>query len=275
MAVKRALIVFAHAEKTSFNHAMKEVAVEALKKKGWEVTVSDLYAMNFNPILSRNDIIGSPKDPNTFKYGVETMAAFKEGRLAPDIVEEQKKIDAADLVIFQFPLYWFGLPALLKGWVERVFCVGFAYTLSTLFSNGPFTKKKALLSFTTGAAESMFSDKGANGDINVNIWPMQNGILNFCGFQVLEPQISYAVVHISHEARTAMLETWKQRLETIWDEKPITFLPLQDFDLGGGFVVKKEVVEANAEQKNGLTVGQHLGKAIPPNNQVKSRDNKL
>lgn len=58
MAVRRALIVLAHAERTSFNYAMKEAAVEALKKKGWEVVESDLYAMNFNPLISRNDITG-------------------------------------------------------------------------------------------------------------------------------------------------------------------------------------------------------------------------
>lgn len=120
---------------------MKEAAVEALKRKGWEVTVSDLYAMNFNPVISRKDITGgsrsplsplvrsswnfSPvgslvppwpqgltpsfssltagklKDPENFKYPVESTLAYKEGRLSPDIVAEQKKLEAADLVIFQ------------------------------------------------------------------------------------------------------------------------------------------------------------------------------
>ncbi|CAH2323986.1 NAD(P)H dehydrogenase [quinone] 1 [Pelobates cultripes] len=275
MSGKRALIVLAHQEKTSFNYAMKDAAVEALKKKGWQVTVSDLYAMKFNPVLSRDDIIGDPQNPDAFKYGVESAVAYKEGRLAPDIIEEQKKLEAADLVIFQFPLYWFGLPALIKGWVDRVFSVGFAYTLTTLYTNGPFRNKKALLSFTTGAAGTTFSNKGLNGDINVNIWPMQNGIFSFCGFQVLEPEISYAVSHIPHEARVAILESWKKRLGTIWDEKPIKFIPLQDFDLDNGFVVKKEVVEANSGQKTGITVGQHLGKAIPPDSQVKSDSTRL
>ncbi|MEE6500309.1 hypothetical protein FKM82_003736 [Ascaphus truei] len=170
---KRALIVLAHQEKTSFNYAMKDAAVEALRGKGWEVAVSDLYAMNFNAVLSRDDITGSPTDPSNFKYGAETFLAWKEGCLAEDIVEEQRKLEAADLVIFQFPLYWFGLPALLKGWVERVFAVGFAYSYQTMFSTGPFQKKKALLSFTTGAPETMFSPKGLNGDISVILWPMQ------------------------------------------------------------------------------------------------------
>ena len=56
--MRRALIVLAHSEKTSFNYAMKEAAVEALKRKGWEVDESDLYSMDFNPIISRKDITG-------------------------------------------------------------------------------------------------------------------------------------------------------------------------------------------------------------------------
>lgn len=94
--------------------------MEALKRRGWEVAVSDLYAMNFNPVISRKDITGKLKDPGNFQYPAETALAYKEGRLSPDIVAEQKKVEAADLVIFQFPLQWFGVPAILKGWFERV-----------------------------------------------------------------------------------------------------------------------------------------------------------
>lgn len=101
MAVRRALIVLAHSERTSFNYAMKEAAVETLKKKGWEVVESDLYAMNFNPIISRNDITGNLKDSENFQYPSESSLAYKEGRLSQDIVAEQKKLEAADLVIFQ------------------------------------------------------------------------------------------------------------------------------------------------------------------------------
>nr|DBA16867.1 TPA: hypothetical protein GDO54_002395 [Pyxicephalus adspersus] len=184
MAGKTALIVLAHQERTSFNFAMKEAAACALKRKGWKVLESDLYAMNFNAVLSRDDIT-------------------------------------------------------------------------------------ALLSFTTGAPPSMTSNSGLNGDINVILWPMQNGILNFCGFQVLEPQISYAVAHIPQEARVGILKNWEKRLEAIWDEKPIKFLPIQDFEgPTGGFVLKKEVEETLSESKYAPTVGQNLGKPLPPDSQM-------
>ncbi|PIO30333.1 hypothetical protein AB205_0181400, partial [Aquarana catesbeiana] len=216
---------------------MKEAAVSALKKKGWKVIESDLYALKFNPVSSRDDITGTPKDPKHFKYGAETAAAFKEGRLAKDIIEEQKKIEKADLIIFQFPLYWFGMPAIMKGWFERVFLLGFAYSFQTMYSEGPF----------------------------------KNGILNFCGFKVLEPQISYGVAHVPQEARVEILKSWEKRLETIWDEKPIKFLPLQDFEgFSGGFSLKKEVEESLRESKYAPTVGQNLGKPLPPDSQVKA-----
>ncbi|KAM4018703.1 NAD(P)H dehydrogenase [quinone] 1-like [Anomaloglossus baeobatrachus] len=271
MSGKTALIVLAHQERTSFNYAMKEATQAALQKNGWTVLVSDLYEMKFNSVLSRDDITGSPKEPSEFKYGAEVLIAWQEGRLADDIKEEQKKVEKADLVIFQFPLYWFGMPALMKGWVERVLCIGFACSYETLYSEGPFKNKKALLSFTTGGPSSMNSPNGIHGDINIILWPLQNGILNFCGFKVLEPQITFAVAHIPQEARVEILKNWEKRLKTIWDEKPIRYLPTQDFEgEAGGFLLKKEVEEARSDDKYSPTIGQHLGKALPPDSQVKA-----
>ncbi|XP_053555453.1 NAD(P)H dehydrogenase [quinone] 1 isoform X2 [Bombina bombina] len=256
---------------------MKEAAVNSLKQKGWDVTVSDLYAMKFNPVISRSDVTGNYKDPEDFKYGAESMQAWKEGRLSKDIVEEQKKLEAADLVIFQFPVLWFGLPAILKGWFDRVLTQGYAYSMQSLFDDGHFKKKKAILSFTTGGTEPMYSPSGVNGDINVLLWPVQRGILKFCGFQVLEPQISYSIGYTPPEQRSVILKAWQDRLENIWDEKPISFVPNEDFDMtfSGGFVLRKDVLEKNVKNEFGLSVGQHIGKPLPPNNQVKAESTKL
>ncbi|CAO2609852.1 NAD(P)H dehydrogenase [quinone] 1 [Lemmus lemmus] len=139
---------------------MKEAAVNVLKKQGWEVTESDLYAMNFNPIASRKDVTGKLKDPENFQYDQETALAYKEGRLSADIVTEQKKLEAADLLIFQFPLYWFGVPAIMKGWFERVFVKEFAYTYSKMYDYGPFRVGEPLgISWVDAALRAQLDSK--------------------------------------------------------------------------------------------------------------------
>ncbi|XP_053126517.1 NAD(P)H dehydrogenase [quinone] 1 [Hemicordylus capensis] len=270
---RSALIVLAHPERSSFNFAMQEAAAEALRKAGWRVALSDLYAQKFDAVLSRADVTGAPKDPDRFNYVAEAGLAWKEGRLRSDIVAEQKKLEAADLVIFQFPVQWFGVPAILKGWFERVLTSGFAYSYSAMYEQGPFQKKKALLSFTTGGMGSMYTPEGINGDINILLWPIQSGTLHFCGFQVLEPQIAFSIGHTPPDARSQILEGWKKRLATIWEEKPLRFVPNSSFDMSfaGGFVLKKEVQEQQKEKKYGLAVGQHLGKPLPPDSQVKAQ----
>ncbi|XP_066570035.1 NAD(P)H dehydrogenase [quinone] 1 [Amia ocellicauda] len=271
---RNVLIVYAHQSPCSFNAALKDAAVEVLQKQGCQVTVSDLYSLNFKASATAEDVIGELKDPEHFHYGEETMLAWQEGHLSPDIMEEQKKVKAADLIIFQFPMYWFSVPAIMKGWIDRVLTQGFAFTFQAMYNNGIFKEKKAMLSFTTGASQSMYSPAGLNGDLNVTLWPLQNGVLHFCGFQVLAPEISYSPGYCPPEARTQILNSWRKRLEGLWTEKPLTFTPCELFNLSfqGGFMLKDEVQAAQAKKKYGLTVGHHLGKPIPPNNQIKADD---
>lgn len=101
---------------------------------------------------------------------------------------------------------------------------------------------------------------------------LQSGTLHFCGFQVLEPQLVYSIGHTPPDARKQILEDWKKRLEAIWDETPLYFAPSSLFDLNfqAGFLLKKEVQEEQKKNKFGLSVGHHLGKSIPADNQIKA-----
>ncbi|XP_061671797.1 NAD(P)H dehydrogenase [quinone] 1 isoform X3 [Syngnathoides biaculeatus] len=171
---KTVLIVYAHQSMGSFNEALRDIAAKELSMQGYRIIVSDLYAMNFKANSTQDDIIGDLKNPELFQYGEETMHAWKEGRLSEDIVAEQRKVEEAELIIFQFPLYWFSVPAIMKGWMDRVLTQGFAFSLEKMYNNGIFKNKKAMLSFTTGATESMFRPDGINGDINVALWPLQS-----------------------------------------------------------------------------------------------------
>ncbi|XP_061548033.1 NAD(P)H dehydrogenase [quinone] 1-like [Phycodurus eques] len=271
LAEKKALIVYAHQSPASFNAAAKDIAVDVLTATGCTVTVSDLYAMKFKATATAEDIItaGEVKQAEHFHYAKETKVAWEEGKLSADITEEQRKLSEADLIIFQFPMYWFSLPAILKGWIDRVLVPGYAHSKEKRYSRGIFKDKRAVLSFTTGSQESMFSANGINGDMNVTLWPIQNGILHYCGFQVLAPQIFWAPSHVPQEARAAMLQAWRSRLEGLLEEAPLCFTPMDCFD-GEGFQLKPEVQEKHAGKKFGLTVGTHMGLAVPPDNQMRA-----
>uniref|UniRef100_A0AAY4BVL0 Flavodoxin-like fold domain-containing protein n=1 Tax=Denticeps clupeoides TaxID=299321 RepID=A0AAY4BVL0_9TELE len=204
---KNVLIVYAHQSAASFNAAVKKAAEEALKAQGCDVVVSDLYAMKFKATATEDDVTGE-SNPEHFVMG-RTMTACR-----------QKKLKDADLVIFQFPMYWFTMPAIMKGWIDRVLTKGLPSALRNPTVEGIFKNKKAMLSFTTSSHETMFSASGINGDINVTLWPIQNGILHFCGFQVLPPQIFWAPAYVPQEARASMLETWTGRLQGLLNEAP-------------------------------------------------------
>ncbi len=143
-------IVHAHAEPQSFNSALTYQAQEVLTAAGHEVIVSDLYAMQFDPVSDRRNFT-SQKDPDYFKQQVEEKYASEIDGFALDIQAELEKLDWCDVLIFQFPLWWFGLPAILKGWVDKVFVMGRVYGGGKWYDNGAFQGKKAMLSLTTGA----------------------------------------------------------------------------------------------------------------------------
>ncbi|XP_036044448.1 ribosyldihydronicotinamide dehydrogenase [quinone] isoform X2 [Onychomys torridus] len=215
MAGKKVLIIYAHQEPKSLNGSLKKVAVEELSKQGCTVTVSDLYAMNFEPRATRNDITGALSNPEVFRYGIETYEAYKKTALTNDILEEQRK----------FPLYWFSVPAILKGWMDRVLCQGFAFDIPGFYDSGFLKGKLALLSLTTGGTAEMYTKDGVSGDFRYFLWPLQHGILHFCGFKVLAPQISFGIDVSSEEEIKVMVASWAQRLKSIWKEEPIHCTP--------------------------------------------------
>uniref|UniRef100_A0A3Q2QJE6 NAD(P)H dehydrogenase, quinone 1 n=1 Tax=Fundulus heteroclitus TaxID=8078 RepID=A0A3Q2QJE6_FUNHE len=257
----------------SFNAALRDAAVQELTDQGCRVTVSDLYAMKFRSSATQDDIIGELKNPDLFQYGEETMHAWMEGRLSDDITAEQRKVEEAQLIIFQFPLYWFSVPAILKGWFDRVLTQGFAFTLQNMYSGGVFKDKKAVLSFTTGAAETMFQPDGINGDINVTLWPLQVRRAHAGPFPpVLAPQIFWSPAHCPAAARLQMLEGWRARLRGLLTETPLASAPCELFDLSfqGGFTLRPAVKEQQETRPFGISTGHHLGKPLLPNNQTKA-----
>jgi len=213
-------IVYAHAEPKSFNGALLQAAQDTLLAAGHAVVVSDLYAMPFNPVSDRRNFT-TVKNAAYFKQQIEELNATEVGGFAPDVERELRKMEACDLMIWQFPLWWFGLPGILKGWVDRVFVMGRTYGGERFYENGVFKGKRALVSLTTGGPESAYRKGAWNGDIDAILRPVQRGILRFTGWDVLAPHIVYAPVRIMPEERSAALAAWADRLRAIASEHPI------------------------------------------------------
>ena len=214
------LIVLAHPEAKSFNGAMADTAKRALEAAGHTVAFSDLYRMGFNPVSDRHNFL-SVKDPEYLKIQIEETYASEHNTFAPELEEEMRKVESCDLMIFQFPLWWFGLPAILKGWVDRVMAMGRTYGYGHIYDTGKFRGKRALLSLTTGGPQEAYLKGGFNGDMDAILRPIQRGILQFLGFDVLAPQIHYGPARSSDETRQGWLADWEDRLLHICDELPI------------------------------------------------------
>jgi putative NADPH-quinone reductase len=214
------LIVYAHPEPKSMNGAMFNTAVATLQATGHEVKTSDLYALQFNPVSDRSNFT-TVHNPDFFKQQLEELYASREHGFAGHIAAEQEKVAWCDLMIWQFPLWWFSVPAILKGWVDRVFAMGKSYNNGQTYENGVYTGKKALLSITTGGAKNDYLKDGANGDMDNMLKPIHRGIFQFTGFSVLEPQVIYGPARQTAAERALALEDWASRLKQIEEEVTI------------------------------------------------------
>jgi NAD(P)H dehydrogenase (quinone) len=223
------LIVFAHPELRSFNGALKDTAVQTLTRQGHNVVVSDLYRLGWRTVLDEHDF-PEHRGNDFLDVSAEQETAFHNGAQAPDIIAEQKKVEAADLVLFHFPVWWFAMPAILKGWVDRVFSRGFAYSAGRKYSAGHFVGKRAMLCITTGTASSLYEPAGIDGDLLHVLWPIHNGILAYTGFTVLPPFAAWMPGKSSLEERHAYLDAFAERLTGIETAEPLFFHPMSDYD---------------------------------------------
>jgi len=242
------LIVFAHPEPRSFNGALNRIARDTMTGLGHSVEVSDLYAMQFYPALSESDFTCERANPEVFVAGAEQQHASEKQAFVEAIATEQRKVERAQLLILQFPMWWFGMPSILKGWVDRVFARGFAYLRGRMFDTGMLKGRRAMLCLTTGNPQPLYAPDGANGDIEHVLWPIHNGILRYAGFEVLPPYIAYAPGIASPEQRTAMLEGYRAHLRTLDERPPLFFHP--DSDFGPDKRLKPGVVARSGFQRN-------------------------
>lgn len=215
----KVFIVLAHPEHQSFNGAMYRTALETLTAEGHDVKTSDLYAMRFDPVSARHNFL-TVKDPDYYKQQTEELHASENYGFVEEIENEIQKIAWCEVMIWQFPLWWFGLPGILKGWVDRVFAMGRAYGGGKIYAEGVFKGKRAMLSLTTGGPSAAYEKGGFNGDITAILRPIHRGILQFTGFEVLAPQIAYGPARLAQGERAELLAVYAQRLKNLRSEPP-------------------------------------------------------
>jgi NAD(P)H dehydrogenase (quinone) len=215
------LIVHAHPDSNSLTTSLKDLAVTTLRGQGHEVVVSDLYAMKWQSAAGYTDFDGITGPDFMHASGTAT----ETGRLSPDIRAEQQKLLDADLVILLFPLWWFTVPAILKGWIDRVFTYNFAYgaDLGRYGSEGPLSGKRAMLATLTGGRAGHYTPRGVNGPIDDLLFPLNHGLLHFTGFDVLPPFVEHSAVHLTTDHYNDIALRFQQRLTTAFTTTPIPY----------------------------------------------------
>lgn len=224
------LIVFAHPEPRSLNGALRDIGVAELKDQGHEVRVSDLHAMGWKATADRADF---PQLATEARLNVATASgeAFAAGMLTDDVKAEQDKLRWADAVILQFPLWWFTMPAILKGWVDRVYSYGFTYGVGehsdkrwgNRYGEGVFAGKRAMLIVTTGGWEEHYSERGINGPIDDLLFPINHGILFYPGFDVLPAFVAHRVNRLDEAGFAAIAGQLRERMRTLFTAPPIPY----------------------------------------------------
>ncbi|MGP9766528.1 NAD(P)H-dependent oxidoreductase [Halomonas sp. AOP13-D3-9] len=235
------LIVLAHPERKSFNGGLVDVAVKQLVDAGHSVEVDELYAEQFDPV-ERAEHYPYQVDAVEYFYPLnEQRAHYQQNALPQDVQRELARLEWADLVIFQFPLWWHAQPAILKGWFDRVLVYGGRYTSRMRYDRGYYSGKQAMLSVTTGSPEMAFQPFGRAGNMVHWLWPI-HASLYYVGYEVLAPQVSYGIQGggIRYQEETALIDhleackaAWASRLVSLSGERPIPFTGWDDWDEEG------------------------------------------
>jgi NAD(P)H dehydrogenase (quinone) len=182
--------VLAHPEPRSFNAHLVRSGSAALEAEGWSVSVSDLYAMGFDP-CERPEHYPDSTD-NRFDAQVEQRRASELASLPKVVSDEITLMDRADLLVLQYPMWWHLPPAMMKGWFDRVLAYGAVCTSKKRFEEGRFIGKRAMLSVTVGTSRATYEHDGRSGDIDLMLWPV-NFSLAYIGYEILKPYVAYGV----------------------------------------------------------------------------------
>lgn len=189
------LIIYAHPNPNSLNHHLKHVLAEHLWDSGHKVKVRDLYQLNFNPVLS-----------------IEDLAGQRKGLVADDVKQEQQFITWADSIIFIYLIWWTGLPAILKGYIDRVFSYGFAYRYDNGIQKGLLSGKQAIIVNTHGKSKNEYNQSGMDKAL---LLTSDTGIYQYCGLEIKHHFLLDKADRISSDT----IDEWTTQIKLIFNFK--------------------------------------------------------
>jgi NAD(P)H dehydrogenase (quinone) len=183
------LIIYVHPNSSSLNHFFKQTILESLEESGEETEVRDLNEINFSPVLSLEDMNGQ-----------------RMGKVAEDVKVEQDFITWADRIIFIYPIWWTGMPAIMKGYIDRVFSYGFAYRYDNGVQKGLLEGKKAIIVNSHGKSNAEYEASGMDKALALT---SDTGIFNYCGFEIEK----HFYFDKADRASDENIERWKNQIQ--------------------------------------------------------------
>jgi NAD(P)H dehydrogenase (quinone) len=186
------LIVYAHPNSGSLNHFFKQTVLESLQESGEEIAVRDLNEINFNPVLSLDDMNGQ-----------------RMGTVADDVQTEQDFITWADRIIFIYPIWWTGMPAIMKGYIDRVFSYGFAYRYDQGVQKGLLTGKKTIIINSHGKSNAEYEAMGMDKAL---ILTSDTGIFTYSGLEIQQ----HFYFDKADRASADNISDWESQIQTIF-----------------------------------------------------------
>ncbi|KAF4341884.1 NAD(P)H dehydrogenase (quinone) [Fusarium beomiforme] len=259
----KVLIVLAHPEPQSFNGSLFKVSINELKAQGHEVKTSDLYSMKWKSEIDREDFLSLSPDAR-LKPAFASGEAYATGNLTEDVKIEQEKLLWADAVLIHFPLWWYSMPAILKGWIERVFSMGFAYGLGEYndkhfgnrYGEGPFVGKRAMLVVTIGGRKEHYSARGIAGPLDDLLFPINHGVLYYPGFDVLPSHVIYRTDKLDEVGFEREAEVLREKLRQLDTIEPIAYRPQN----GGDYELPSLLLKPGLEEDNTSGFSLHVRK---------------
>ncbi len=217
--LKKFLIVYAHPEPKSYCGAIKNLTIDKLTKIGHEVQITDLYAQNFNPVITKKDFVNL-KNEEVFNYMNEQVYSYQNNfsNYSREILIELDKIKWADNIIFIFPLWWGSYPAIMKGWIDKCFVYGHSWTSERNYANGILKNKKGIAVCTCEDTKENYSKEGVQGmSVEEILHHLNRASLEFVGISALKSHVFYKVGKLTQEERIDYLKEFENKLENFDD----------------------------------------------------------